>query len=320
MEALRSLGHHVIIGAAGATRSAWPSRSFGGRALRDRFGRRELPDCAARSRAQSRDSRGNSSCLARTVGSRVRTRAMPSRFLHRRSPARSSRPRRCGWRRRCRPFDAKMDTHRGRPRSWSTDSDRRSTSTMRAGSRRRSGGFARRSATSRPNVTTRSSATRILTSSGCCIASARASMQTRRAMHSPRCAPACPAGRILYSGTNLNAADFEWLDRHDIQMNLDSLDQLRDAIARTRRNDVGLRLLIDGERSGNRIGVTHRTNAGRRCDVCSARRASASPVCTCTRERIRSAPIASWNASIVCSRAPRCCRISSTWMLAVDSA
>jgi diaminopimelate decarboxylase len=64
-----------------------------------------------------------------------------------------------------------------------------------------------------------------------------------------------PAGRILYSGTNLSTTDLEWLDAHDIQMNLDSLDQLSDAIARTHRKTVGLRLLIDDERSGNRIGV-----------------------------------------------------------------
>jgi diaminopimelate decarboxylase len=65
-----------------------------------------------------------------------------------------------------------------------------------------------------------------------------------------------PAGRILYSGTNLNADDLAWLDAHAIQMNLDSLHQLRDAIARTRRTSFGLRMLIDMERSGNRIGVT----------------------------------------------------------------
>ena len=65
-----------------------------------------------------------------------------------------------------------------------------------------------------------------------------------------------PASRILYSGTNLNAGDLEWLDAHGIEMNLDSLHQLRDAIARTRRTSFGLRMLIDVERSGNRIGVT----------------------------------------------------------------
>jgi diaminopimelate decarboxylase len=65
-----------------------------------------------------------------------------------------------------------------------------------------------------------------------------------------------PASRILYSGTNLNADDLRWLDAHAIQMNLDSLHQLRDAITHTRQARFGLRLLIDVERSGNRIGVT----------------------------------------------------------------
>ena len=65
-----------------------------------------------------------------------------------------------------------------------------------------------------------------------------------------------PASRILYSGTNLNAGDLQWLDAHGIEMNLDSLHQLRDAIAATQRASFGLRMLIDVERSGNRIGVT----------------------------------------------------------------
>ena len=65
-----------------------------------------------------------------------------------------------------------------------------------------------------------------------------------------------PGDRILYSGTNLNAADFDWLLAHGVQMNLDSLDQLRDLAARRPSMGVGLRLLIDDERSGNRIGVT----------------------------------------------------------------
>src|SRR5687768_13181517 len=65
-----------------------------------------------------------------------------------------------------------------------------------------------------------------------------------------------PASRVLYSGTNLNTADLQWLDAHQIPLNLDSLDQLHDAIARTRRPSFGLRLLIDAEHSGNRIGVT----------------------------------------------------------------
>ena len=41
-----------------------------------------------------------------------------------------------------------------------------------------------------------------------------------------------PVERIVYSGTNLNAADLDWLLRHDMQMNVDSLDQLRDLVAR----------------------------------------------------------------------------------------
>lgn len=65
-----------------------------------------------------------------------------------------------------------------------------------------------------------------------------------------------PAGRILYSGTNLDTTDLQWLDARQIPMNLDSLDQLRDAIARTGRPSFGLRMLIDAERSGHRIGVT----------------------------------------------------------------
>ena len=37
-----------------------------------------------------------------------------------------------------------------------------------------------------------------------------------------------PGPRILYSGTNLNAADLDWLLQHDVHMNVDSIDQLRD--------------------------------------------------------------------------------------------
>jgi diaminopimelate decarboxylase len=64
-----------------------------------------------------------------------------------------------------------------------------------------------------------------------------------------------PADRILYSGTNLNAADFTWLLQYPVRMNLDSLDQLRDFAARSRTRDVGLRVLIDDDRSNNRIGL-----------------------------------------------------------------
>ena len=65
-----------------------------------------------------------------------------------------------------------------------------------------------------------------------------------------------PGPRILYSGTNLNAADLDWLLQHDVHMNVDSIDQLRDLTARKPRRGVGLRLLIDDERSRNRIGIT----------------------------------------------------------------
>jgi diaminopimelate decarboxylase len=65
-----------------------------------------------------------------------------------------------------------------------------------------------------------------------------------------------PAHRIVYSGTNLNAADMDWLVERGIPMNLDSLDQLRDLTSRRSPPAAGLRLLIDDERSGNRIGVT----------------------------------------------------------------
>lgn len=62
--------------------------------------------------------------------------------------------------------------------------------------------------------------------------------------------------RIVYSGTNLNAADFEYLLSRSIRMNLDSLDQLRDLASRGGASEAGLRLLIDDEVHPNRIGVT----------------------------------------------------------------
>lgn len=65
-----------------------------------------------------------------------------------------------------------------------------------------------------------------------------------------------PGSRMLYSGTNLNAADFDYLLAQGIRLNLDSLDQLRDLAARKRGAEVGLRLLIDDESYANRIGVT----------------------------------------------------------------
>lgn len=65
-----------------------------------------------------------------------------------------------------------------------------------------------------------------------------------------------PAGRILYSGTNLDAADFAYLVARGIGLNLDSLDQLRDVAALGAGGQVGLRLLVDDEDAPNRIGVT----------------------------------------------------------------
>ncbi len=62
------------------------------------------------------------------------------------------------------------------------------------------------------------------------------------------------ASRIVYSGTNLNGADLEYLMGLGIRMNLDSLDQLRDLAGRGGR-EAGLRLLIDPEDRPNRIGV-----------------------------------------------------------------
>ena len=66
-----------------------------------------------------------------------------------------------------------------------------------------------------------------------------------------------PRDSIQYSGTNLSSADFDWLIENGIQhVNLDSLDQLRDWTARRPAAGIGLRLLVDDERSANRIGVT----------------------------------------------------------------
>jgi diaminopimelate decarboxylase len=71
-----------------------------------------------------------------------------------------------------------------------------------------------------------------------------------------------PAGRIVYSGTNLTSVDLEYLVSRGISLNLDSLDQLRDALdARARlsvptsEGALGLRLLVDEAETGNRIGV-----------------------------------------------------------------
>jgi diaminopimelate decarboxylase len=64
-----------------------------------------------------------------------------------------------------------------------------------------------------------------------------------------------PAHRILYSGTNLDAADLDFLLARGIRLNLDSVDQLRDYCARSPGGAVGLRLLVDEPSRPNRIGV-----------------------------------------------------------------
>lgn len=64
-----------------------------------------------------------------------------------------------------------------------------------------------------------------------------------------------PAHRILYSGTNLDAADLDFLIGHRIRLNLDSVDQLRDFAQRSPGGVVGLRLLVDDPSRPNRIGV-----------------------------------------------------------------
>jgi diaminopimelate decarboxylase len=69
-----------------------------------------------------------------------------------------------------------------------------------------------------------------------------------------------PASRIVYSGTNLDGADFDYLLGCGVALNLDSLDQLaalagRAAALADGRRGVGLRLLIDAPERPNRIGV-----------------------------------------------------------------
>ncbi len=61
-----------------------------------------------------------------------------------------------------------------------------------------------------------------------------------------------PPEAIVYSGTNLNEDDFDFLMRHDIPLHLDSLDQVK---ARARRGPgaVGLRLFLP--EGAPRIGV-----------------------------------------------------------------
>jgi diaminopimelate decarboxylase len=69
-----------------------------------------------------------------------------------------------------------------------------------------------------------------------------------------------PADQIVYSGTNLDAADLDFLLTRAIRANLDSLDQLRAwLVARAAHPGahagVGLRLAVDDPQVANRIGV-----------------------------------------------------------------
>jgi diaminopimelate decarboxylase len=63
-----------------------------------------------------------------------------------------------------------------------------------------------------------------------------------------------PAARIVYSGTNLDARDLEFLHARGIHMNLDCVDQVLDR-ARLGPGAIGLRYLIDDPERRNRIGV-----------------------------------------------------------------
>lgn len=67
-----------------------------------------------------------------------------------------------------------------------------------------------------------------------------------------------PADRLVYSGTNLDRADLDFLLARGIRLNLDSLDQLHDAASRAAEvpgRALGLRVLIDEPDRPNRIGV-----------------------------------------------------------------
>ena len=65
-----------------------------------------------------------------------------------------------------------------------------------------------------------------------------------------------PAEEIVYSGTNLTAADLDYLLVRGVGLNVDSLDQLRDVVRRGGRRTVGLRYLIDDPAKRNRIGIS----------------------------------------------------------------
>jgi diaminopimelate decarboxylase len=64
-----------------------------------------------------------------------------------------------------------------------------------------------------------------------------------------------PAERIVYSGANLTAADFDFVLGHGIALNVDSLDQLHDVARRGGTNPIGLRVLVDEPQKRSRIGI-----------------------------------------------------------------
>jgi len=64
-----------------------------------------------------------------------------------------------------------------------------------------------------------------------------------------------PASRIVYSGTNLTGDDLGFLVERGIALNVDSLDQVRDALRYASGLRLGLRVLIDGSEKRNRIGL-----------------------------------------------------------------
>src|SRR5712691_1653203 len=65
-----------------------------------------------------------------------------------------------------------------------------------------------------------------------------------------------PADRIVYSGSNLDARDLDYVVGHGLRLNRDSVDQLGDLARRGGVREVGLRLLVDDDARLNRIGLT----------------------------------------------------------------
>ncbi|PYQ54778.1 MAG: decarboxylase [Acidobacteria bacterium] len=65
-----------------------------------------------------------------------------------------------------------------------------------------------------------------------------------------------PADRIVYSGSNLDARDLDYVVGRGLRLNLDSVDQVGDVTGRGGLREVGLRLLVDDDERLDRIGVT----------------------------------------------------------------